>query len=203
LRRLREWWDQTLDQEIPVFKTKSRFNIVIPETWFTVPQSSWTQVSGKPEKILGDLAGKVTVVEKWWDNPILWLSWWSLTFRTNNPLAITATSPWSAKRLVSKFWAIDNLFSPDSADNLVLNFRTREEWLRAWKKLLEEKKNMTLNKLAESHTWTSAEWHKARITQKWLSLGKKFKDLTESEKLLVIEAFTEAEWFTEWQKLNS
>jgi len=158
-----------------------------------------TTPKGKIWGILGWLQDKVTVVTKWWDNKRLWLFGGSLTFRTNNPLAITATWAWSAERLTNKFWAIKDLFSPDSADNLVLNFATVEEWLKAWRQLLEEKWNLTLKQLMESHTWTSAIWHKAQIQKQWLSLDTKFKDLSEEDKNKVIEAIKIAEWFKAWQ----
>lgn len=154
----------------------------------------------KSINILWDL--KAQILPKGWANPILWLRGWSLTFRTNNPLAITATSAWSANRLTNKFWALNNIFSPDSLDNLVLNFSTVEEWLAAWRQLLEEKRELTLNKLAESHTWTSAEWHKAQLQKHWLSLNTKFKDLTEEQKNAVIESFKIAEWFTKWEIIS-
>lgn len=150
---------------------------------------------GKIGSILWDLQNKVTVVEKWWDNKVLWLSGWSLTFRTNNPLAITATSPWQISRIVQRFGAIPDLFSPDSADNLVLNFNTPEEWLAAWVKLLESKWDLSINKLLESHTWTSAIWHKAQARKLWLDLNVKFKDLSQSDKNKVIEAIKIGEWF--------
>jgi len=153
---------------------------------------------GKIGWILWPLQNKVTVIEKWWDNTVLWLSWWSLTFRTNNPLAITATWTWSAERLTTKFWAIPDLFSPDSVDNLVLNFKTVEEWLKAWRQLLESKWNLSINKLLESHTWTSATWHKAQATKLWLDLNKTYASLNESEKNKVIEAIKIGEWFRKW-----
>jgi hypothetical protein len=152
--------------------------------------------------ILWNLNNKVTVVEKGWDNKVLWLSGWSLTFRTNNPLAITATWAWSAERLTGKFWAIPNLFSPDSADNLVLNFKTPEEWLRAWIQLLESKWDLTINRLMESHTWTAATWHKAQAQKLWINLNTKFKDLSEEDKMKVIEAIKIWEWFRAWTTIS-
>jgi len=153
---------------------------------------------GKIGWILWPLQNKVTVVEKWWDNTVLWLSGWSLTFRTNNPLAITATWAWTAERLTNKFNAIPNLFSPDSADNLVLNFKTEEEWLRAWRQLLESKWNLSINKLMESHTWTSATWHKAQARKLWLDLNRTYASLSQAEKNKVIEAIKIGEWFRKW-----
>lgn len=185
---LDDWW-QGLDNADQPAEIKVEVQETITPWW----KIGW---------ILWPLQNKVTVVEKGWDNTVLWLSGWSLTFRTNNPLAITATGAWSAERLTNKFWAIPNLFSPDSADNLVLNFNTVEEWLRAGRQLLEEKRNLTLDRLAESHTWTSATWHKAQMQKMWLNLNRRFADLTEEEKNKVIEAFKIAEWFTIWKTIS-
>jgi len=187
----------------------SEINSVYWESWwftwsswntYTIPAFNWGDQtsSSKVSAILWPLASSVTVIEKWWDNPVLWLSWWSLTYRTNNPLAITATQPWSAERLVGKYWAIPNVFSPDSADNLVLNFKTPEEWLKAWRQLLEAKWNLNISELMRSHTWTSAIWHIAQARKLWLDLTKTYNELTEEEKNKVIEAIKIWEWFRAW-----
>jgi hypothetical protein len=57
---------------------------------------------------------------------------------------------------------------------------------------------MSIFKLLESHTWTSATWHKAQAQKLWLDLNRKFKDLSEEEKNLVIEAIKIGEWFEAW-----
>lgn len=165
-------------------------------------QTGTPKVSTKIGGILWPLQNKVTVVKKWWDNPVLWLQWWSLTFRTNNPLAITATQPGTAERLTKKFNAIPNLFSPDSADNLVLNFRTPEEWLRAWRQLLDSKWDLSIFALMESHTWWSALSHKAAARKLGLSLNTKFKDLSEEDKNKVIEAIKVWEGHREWNIIS-
>ena len=203
-------WDSS-DEEIINFIRKwgSTFNADSSDSdiWWFLDEDfnngeKTSVTNNKISWILWPLWGSVTVVEKWWDNKVLWLSGWSLTFRTNNPLAITATWAWSAERLTGKFWAIPDLFSPDSADNLVLNFKTPEEWLRAWIQLLESKWNLSINKLMESHTWTAATWHKAQAQKLWLNLNTKFKDLSNEDKMKVIEAIKIWEWFRAWTTIS-
>ncbi len=162
------------------------------------PQPSIDFSSNKTKNILGNF--KTRVLPKGWDNNILWLKWWSLTFRTNNPLAITATWSNSAERLIKKFWALPEVLSPDSADNLVLNFRTVEDWLKAWRQLLDSKQEMTISQLMESHTWNSATWHKAQAKKLWINLNTQYKDLSDEEKNTVIKAIQIWEWFTEGVK---
>lgn len=135
------------------------------------------------------------VIWKWQDNPYLGKKWWSLTFRTNNPWAITAPA-WNLKeanRLAEKHWAIVWLYSQDINWWLVLNFESEEAWQKAMVWLLDEYWDISLKDLATKWTWWKWAGHKSKFKEAWFDLNQSFQSLLPDEKLEISKAINEVE----------
>lgn len=141
--------------------------------------------------------GQEVVIGKGQANPYLGKTGGSLTWRTNNPLAISPATIEDARRLEEVYGAIPGLYSNDAFDKFVLNFNSIEDGIAAGALLLENKAGMTLNELAESHTGTAAQSHKKFMREHGLDMNRTYGSLNMDEKSKVIDSIMRAEGFTE------
>lgn len=141
-----------------------------------------------------------TVIDRGQDNPYLGKVGWSLTFRTNNPWALTATSKKHADRLAQKYGAIPGLYSLDANNDYVLNFESKEAWSRAMAQNLKNNYgNLTLREVAPKWAFWQWEAHLSKMQKAGLDINKKVNDLTPEEFTKLTDSISQAEVFDEGQ----
>ena len=146
------------------------------------------------DEIAGEFNGKETVIEKGQDNAFLGKIGGSLTFRTNNPGAITAGTLSDANRLAGKFGAIPGLYSKDANDQFVLNFKTREDGDNAMVQLLDtDYTGLDLSQVAQRWTGTDGTGHKQAFKEAGFDLSQVFGDLSKEDRLDVARAINSVE----------
>lgn len=215
-------WTDNIDQiqkritawDSPADIINSITSWIIPEQIKQRQLEIWTRTEPKPEERPRGVtrwAAPVWVTREWeasiidrgQNNPYLGKIGWSLTFRTNNPWALTATSTQHADRLAQKYGAIPGLYSLDANNDYVLNFDSKEAGSKALAQNLQENYgNLTLREVAPKWAYWQGEAHLSRMQQNGLDLNKRVNDLTPEEFSKLSDSISQAEVFDEGQTVT-